>query len=154
MENTNKIKTVVIVVLSVLVVALAVYIVMKRNALTTGITGTPVALITGDTADFVSLDVTPGQKISGKGTILGSVKGGYFFEAQARIQLLDGNKKVLKTFPATATSEWMTSEAVSFSATIDTTGIAAGAGYIRIANDNPSGDTSKDKSIDIPVVFQ
>ena len=48
----------------------------------------------------------------------------------------------------------MTTDAVSFTGTVDLTGIRATQGYIRLGNENPSGDPSGDKYVDIPVVFQ
>ena len=68
--------------------------------------------------------------------------------------MLDENKNTLKTFPLTSTSDWMTTDAVSFTGTVDLTGIRATQGYIRLGNENPSGDPSGDKYVDIPVVFQ
>lgn len=107
----------------------------------------------GDTANLVSFSIAPGAKLSGEITATGSLKGAYFFEATARGMLLDAGKNTLKSFQVKATSDWMTVDPVTFSATFDTTGIS-GSGYIRLANDNAMGDPSNDKFIDIPVVFQ
>ena len=84
----------------------------------------------------------------------GSIKGGYFFEGQAQGLLLNINKNLIKRFPVTAVGDWMTSEPVSFTATFDATDAPSDFGYIRIANDNPSGDISKNKYVDIPVFFK
>ncbi len=147
MKNTT-IKIVFVVV----VVAILGFVIFKSNVhAPTEVT--PTAQITGDTADFVSLSVMPGATVSGQVTVVGSIKGAYFFEATARGALLDANKNVFKSFPLTATGEWMTSDPVAFTATFDTTGLT-GPGFIRLSNDNPSGDPARDKYIDIPVVFQ
>ena len=105
----------------------------------------------GDLLDF---SIVKNEPISGVVEASGILKGGYFFEGNARGMILDSNKNVLKTFPVTATADWMTADGVPFTMTVDATGISAGNGYIRIANDNPSGDPTKDKFIDIPVVFE
>jgi hypothetical protein len=114
----------------------------------------PSANIFGTTGDLVEFTIQKNAVISGVTQASGLLKGGYFFEGNARGMLLDGNKQVQKTFSITATGDWMTTDAVPFDMTIDASGMLPGSGYIRIANDNPSGDSSKDKYVDIPVVFQ
>ncbi len=108
----------------------------------------------GDVANLQELSIVPGETISGAQVITGVLTGAYFFEANARGALLDADKNVLREFPVTATTDWMTSGPVSFTLTADVTGLPAGEGYLRIANDNPSGDPALDKHMDIPVRFQ
>ncbi|MEI8130760.1 MAG: hypothetical protein WCG55_04640 [bacterium] len=110
--------------------------------------------VSGDVADLVSLSITPGATITDVATITGEIKGVYFFEGKAQGVLLDENKKILNSFSLDATSNWLTADAVSFTATVDTTSALAGPGYIRLKNDNPSGDPEKDKYIDVPIVIQ
>ncbi len=110
--------------------------------------------VSGDKENFVTASISANQVLSGVFTIGGAVKGGYFFEANARGMLLDEDQKVLKTFPISATSDWMTNGPVGFTATVDTTDIPKGPGYFRIAKDNPKGDASGDAHIDIPVIFK
>lgn len=105
-------------------------------------------------SELVSFSVAPHSNVSGVVTATGSIKGGYFFEGQAQGFLLNINKNEIKKFPVTAVGDWMTSEPVSFTATFDATGVPSDFGYIRIANDNPSGDISKNKYVDIPVFFK
>jgi hypothetical protein len=110
-------------------------------------------LMSGDVASLVSFSVVPNTKIVHGAQIIGSLKNSYFFEGNAVGKLLDKNKKVLKTFGITATSNWMTTGPVSFSFTYDTASGPVGPGYIRLQNDNPSGDPAKVKYVDIPVIF-
>ena len=110
--------------------------------------------ITGDTKNLVSFSLASGATITDIAHVSGEIKGVYFFEGKAQGFLLDENKKVLNTFPLEATSNWLTADGVSFTASIDTTSALPGAGYIRLKNDNPSGDPEKDKFIDIPIVIQ
>lgn len=105
---------------------------------------------TGDLLDF---SIPKNSVIAGEIEASGILKGDYFFEANARGMLLDANKNVLKTFPIMATSDWQTTDGVPFTMTIDATGVTPGPGFIRIQNDNPTGDVSKDKFIDVPVVI-
>lgn len=155
MNNQNKSGRVIAGILLVVVVAFLGYLFFKKPVVTPvggGVTDIPS--MSGDTADLVQVSLVPGATLSGTVTIAGSLKGGYFFEANARGMLLDASKTVLKTFPLTATSSWMTTDAVSFTGTVDVGGAPAGPGFVRIANDNPSGDPIHDTYIDIPVVFQ
>ena len=47
----------------------------------------------------------------------------------------------------------MTEDFVPFSVMLDA-GNYTGAAIIELKNDNPSGDTSKDKSVEIPIVIK
>lgn len=110
--------------------------------------------VLGDKEDLVYFSVEPGDTVSGVLNLSGSVKGGYFFEGNIGIALLDSNKNLLKQGHGTATTDWMTVEPVSFTSTIDSTGLN-GAGYILIQNDNPSsGEGGPVKKVLIPVIFQ
>ena len=110
--------------------------------------------ILGNKEDLVSFSVEPGDKVSGILNLSGSIKNAYFFEANIGISLLDENKNVLKEGYGTATTDWMTTEPVSFTTTIDATGLS-GKGYILIQNDDPSGgEGGPAKKIFIPVVFE
>ena len=112
--------------------------------------------IAGDVSDFVSFSIAPGAKLTSSSTVVtGSIKGGYFFEGNARGLLLNINKNKVSEFLLKATSEWMTDGPVSFTATMDSTNAPSGdLGFIRLLNDNPSGDMTRVKYIDIPISFQ
>ncbi len=154
--NSNKTT----IVLLIVIAGLIGFIAYRKHAAAPSVSnGTPAPVQTapsasGDTADLVSFSIAPGATVSGTKTVTGSIKGAYFFEAQARGMLLDSNKAVVNSFPISATTDWMTSDAVSFTGTFDTAGVPSGSGFIRIANDNASGDPAHDKFVDIPVVFQ
>jgi hypothetical protein len=109
--------------------------------------------IEGNAQDLVSFSVKPGDIVSGVFNFEGVVKGAYFFEGNIGINILDANKKVLKQGYAMSTTDWMTTEAVSFSGSIDLTGLPSGSGFIEIAKDNPSDMRELDKFIYIPVVI-
>ncbi len=143
-----------------IVAAFLVYAIVNRAPITDDGTGVitpppkPAPLITGDTANLVSFSIAPGQQVSGTMTATGTLTGAYFFEANIRVNILDANKVALKQSYGTATTDWMTSGPISFTTNLDFTGIPAGNGFVRLMNDNPSGDPANDKYIDIPVVFQ
>ena len=110
--------------------------------------------ILGNENDLVLLSIVPNAKLSGMTIITGEVKGGYFFERNILVNILDKDKKVLRNGYGTATTDWMTAEPVSFTSAVDFTGLTAGPAYLEIKNDNPSGDSTKDKSILIPIIIE
>ena len=114
----------------------------------------PVVEIQGNKNDLVSFSIKPGAKLFGVVSYTGAVKGGYFFEANILVNILDANKKILKMGNAMATTDWMTAEAVSFGGTLDFTNLPKGSGFIEIHNDNASGLPENDKSVLIPIVIE
>lgn len=110
--------------------------------------------ILGNKADLVSFSISASSKVSGIMNVTGSVKNGYFFEANIILNILDSNKNILQKGHANATSDWMTSEAVSFSGNIDFSNLPKGPAYIEIHNDNASDLPENDKSILIPIIIQ
>lgn len=109
--------------------------------------------ILGNKEDLVSFSILPNTKVHGILSYRGVIKGGYFFEANILINILDMNKKVLKSSNAVAKSDWMTIEPVSFEGNIDFTGLSKGPAYFEIHNDNPSDIRANDKSILIPIII-
>ena len=116
----------------------------------------PIANVSvlGNKNDLVSFSIPVGSIVTGVVQANGSVRGGYFFEGNIIVRILDSSKSVLRTTYGTATSAWMTIDPVTFNTTIDFTGLVAGPGYIELHNDNASGLPENDKSILIPVVIQ
>ncbi|MES2315812.1 MAG: Gmad2 immunoglobulin-like domain-containing protein [Patescibacteria group bacterium] len=110
--------------------------------------------IQGNKDDLVSFSIWPDAKVHGIVSYRGVIKGGYFFEANIGINVLDLNKKVLKNDHGTATGEWMTGAPESFEGNIDFSGLPKGPAYFEIHNDNASGLPEHDKSILIPIVIE
>ena len=113
--------------------------------------------ILGNTEDLVSFSIKPGQEIKGSFTEMeytGSIKGGYFFEGNILVNVLDANKHLLRTGHASAGSDWMNAGPVSFQGFLNLSGLPKGNAYIEIKNDNASGLSQNDKSIFIPIVIK
>ncbi len=110
--------------------------------------------ILGNKDDLISFSILPYAKVHGILSYRGAIKGGYFFEGNILINILDMNKKVLKISNAVAKTDWMTSEPVNFEGNIDFTPLPKGPVYFEIKNDNPSDDRSLDKSVLIPIVIE
>ncbi|MFA6273759.1 MAG: Gmad2 immunoglobulin-like domain-containing protein [Candidatus Paceibacterota bacterium] len=110
--------------------------------------------ILGNKEDLISFSIIPGQKVSGIQEVSGVIKGGYFFEGNILINILDANKNVLKSSNAVAQGDWMTAGPVNFEGNIDFTGLPIGPAYFEIHNDNPSDLRENDKSILIPIIVE
>ncbi len=108
----------------------------------------------GNTDDLISFSIRPGVAVHGVLSYRGVIKGGYFFEGNILINVLDVNKKPIKEAYAVATTDWMTAGPVSFEGNIDFTGLSSGPAYFEIHNDNASGLPEHDKSILVPIIIQ
>ena len=108
----------------------------------------------GNKDDLVSFSILPGSEVHGIMSYKGTIKGGYFFEGNILINILDTDKKVLKKSNAVAKTDWMTSGPVDFEGNIDFSGLAKGPAYLEIHNDNASGLSQNDKSVLVPIVIQ
>ena len=107
----------------------------------------------GNKDDLISFSILPDTKVHGILSYRGVIKGGYFFEGNILINILDINKKALKKSNAVAKTDWMTAGPVSFEGNIDFTGLSKGPAYFEIKNDNPSDLRENDKSILIPITI-
>jgi hypothetical protein len=154
----SKLKVIIITIIIIFVCIFGVNFIIQSNGGTVHLFSNSNSQINteilGNKEDLVSLSVKGGDKVSGVLTVIGSVKGGYFFEANILINILDSNKNVLKSSNGNATADWMTSDAVPFQGDIDFSGLPKGPAYIEIHNDNASGLSENDKSILIPIIIE
>ena len=146
-------KTTLFILLGIIVLAIIGFLVLRPRAKAPAVVA-PVPAASGDTADLVSLSVAPGASFDfgSTVTITGSIKGSYFFEGTARGSFDCPYAGITGQFPLTATSDWTTDGPVTFTARVSFPGGMGSAGCsMRLANDNPSGDSTHDKHIDIPI---
>ncbi len=113
-----------------------------------------IPVVLGNKDDLVSFSIMPGQKVTGIVKFAGSVKNSYFFEGNILVDVVDASANTVVKGNAKATTEWMTSGPVSFSGSLDFSGLQQGYYHIVIHNDNPSGLSKNYKSILVPVVIQ
>ena len=81
-------------------------------------------------------------------------RGGWFFEGEVTLQLLDNNRNTLAQGFATAQSEWMTQDFVAFEGRLtfeNKTG--ATDGILVLKNNNPSENRDLDEVMEIPIRF-
>jgi len=97
----------------------------------------------------------PGATLVSPAVVRGQARGGWFFEGEITLQLLDGERNVLARGFATAQANWMTNGFVPFEGTL-TFESRAGVteGVLVVKNNNPSDNRDLDEAIAIPVVFR
>jgi hypothetical protein len=98
----------------------------------------------------------PGSMISSPLLIRGKARGNWYFEASFPVELVDAVGTVLAVGHATAQGEWMTSEYVPFTATLNYTApvnVSGTKGFLILRKDNPSGEARFDNSLSIPVTI-
>jgi hypothetical protein len=153
----SKIVTIIILVVVLLVGGFFLYLGNHKISINQITTNEPKELnpeVLGNKDDLVSFSLKPNDYVNMETEITGTVKGGYFFEGNILVNILDANKKLLRSGHATAMGEWMTAEPVKFQGDIDFIGLSKGPAYIEIHNDNASGLPVNDKSILIPVIIK
>lgn len=94
-----------------------------------------------------------GQLVTSPLKITGEARGYWFFEANATVELLDGNLNQISETYTTAMGEWMTEDWVSFTGTITFEKPATENGFLVLHKANPSGLKEHAMSDTIPVKF-
>lgn len=118
------------------------------------VTGT-TATSTNPLADIIVVDAPiDGAAVTSPLTMSGKARGNWYFEASAPVALLDSNGAVIAQGFITANGDWMTADFVPFTGSLTFPDQPAGStGTLVLSNDNPSGDPTRQKTLDIPVTF-
>ena len=96
----------------------------------------------------------PREKISSPISIKGRARGTWFFEATFPIKLYGEAGELIAQSYATAQSEWMTTDFVSFEANLEFTIDKEQAGILVLEKDNPSGLPEHSNEIRVPVILK
>ncbi|OGG55984.1 hypothetical protein A3D71_03810 [Candidatus Kaiserbacteria bacterium RIFCSPHIGHO2_02_FULL_55_20] len=86
--------------------------------------------------------------------VSGSAPGPWYFEASFPIKIVDKDNNFIGQGIAQAQGEWMTTDLVTFTATVTLDGTYSGPATVVLLRDNPSGMPENDDSVSIPVVIQ
>lgn len=97
---------------------------------------------------------THNQTVSQTFTVSGKAPGAWYFEASFPIQVRDQNERVIGRAHGNAQGDWMTTDLVSFSATVNIEGNYQGLATLILLRDNPSGLPENDDSVSIPIRIQ
>lgn len=97
----------------------------------------------------------PGTRVSSPIVIKGTASGSWFYEGSFPVEVLDGNRAVIGKGIATSTFDWMTMGFIPFRASIVVKNkpLSGTAGSILLKRDNPSGDSTNDQAIEVPIIF-
>jgi hypothetical protein len=108
-------------------------------------------------ADLIRLNTPrPNQAITSPLVITGEARGNWFFEASFPVVLVDWDGRIIAQGIAQAKSDWMTTDFVSFEATLVFTvdeNVYSRRGALILRKDNPSGLPEHDDALEIPVMF-
>ncbi len=85
--------------------------------------------------------------------VAGSAPGNWFFEASFPVQVRDKDNSKIGQAIAQAQGDWMTTDLVTFTATI-TVSNYSGPATLVLLRDNPSGLPENDDALEIPIVIQ
>ena len=119
-------------------------------------TRAPAAIVSGDgTLTIATSSLQPGMAVASPLALEGTVTGGgWFFEATFPIEIVGADGTVLGATTARAGSDWASTGTVPWSATLTFAAPRGSSGYVLFKSDNPSGDPSKGKTFQVPVIFQ
>jgi hypothetical protein len=86
--------------------------------------------------------------------VSGKAPGNWYFEASFPIMVRDSNDNVIARTHGSAQGDWMTTDLVAFTATVNIDGDYKGPATLILLRDNPSGLPENDDSVSIPIVIQ
>ncbi len=157
MELKNKIKDLplFLVISAVLFLLLLVFIVFsnKESELQKEIDNASIEIL-GNKDDLIDFSIKPLDNMKGEIIATGAVSGGYFFEGNILVNILNKDKEILKSSYGTAKTDWMTSGPVGFDTFLNFEYLPKGLGYIELVKDDPSGgEGGPVKKILIPIII-
>lgn len=124
-------------------------------------TPTPSVAVTPITDNTIQIDSPlPGATISSPLIVRGRARGNWFFEASFPVQLTDWDGRIIASVPAQAKGDWMTTEFVSFEATLTFEKPAGpgpdqpNRGFLILRKDNPSGLPQYDDHREMMILFK
>lgn len=86
--------------------------------------------------------------------VFGQARGTWYFEASFPIEVVAQGGMQIAIGHAQAQGDWMTEAFVPFIASVVITKTYSGPAMLILRNDNPSGDSARDASVEIPIVIQ
>lgn len=106
-------------------------------------------------SDLIKIELPYPGAVTGKSfKIIGEARGNWYFEASFPIEVLDKNNKVLVTTYATAQSDWMTTDFVTYNVDIEIPESYSGPATIVLMKDNPSGLSENDALMSVPITIE
>lgn len=140
--------------LAVIILLLAVIIFIKSSFTKSDIIPDQTVQYVGNDKIHVFSPQTDNQIISPL-VIKGEARGNWYFEASFPVVLTNWDGVIIAQGIAQAEGDWMTTNFVPFTATLNFTKPSYGEnGFLILKKDNPSGLPQNDDSLEIPVRFK
>lgn len=97
---------------------------------------------------------TANTKVSSPLIITGTVPSGWMFEGSFPIKIVDSTRTLVAqgTAKEVTPGSWTSGKPVKFSVTLPFS-TTDNSGFLILYNDNPSGDSAKSKTFEVPVTF-
>lgn len=103
-------------------------------------------------SDMINITSPTSESVVGKEfSVIGEARGQFFFESNARIRILDKDGKIIFSGMVKASENSMTTEFVSFVATVKIPDSYVGKATIILLNDNPSGLEENESTVSFPI---
>ncbi len=150
-------KKILVAVFFVIAISLVAFLVVKENRKPTVIDGMNNA---ADKTNLIVLtNLSVNQKISNPLMIRGEARGYWFFEGILPVLIVDWDGKIIGQGTVQAKDEWMTTEFVPFSGTIEfdksqISGNYSDRGVIIFQRANMSDLPENDDALEFPITFE
>lgn len=119
-----------------------------------GQSGPKVTYRNADKNMIVIENVPAGVMVLPEFKVFGQARGTWYFEASFPVEVVSADGTRLVMVPAQAKGDWMTADFVPFEASVQITEAYSGPATLILHKDNPSGEPSRDASVEIPIVIQ
>ena len=158
--NWNLMKNIIIVIVGAIVVFLVLANMKPKE--TAPVVEEPVVVVPTETklTSLKGIEIfitTPleGEAITSPLVFKGRAPGNWFFEANAGLTLTDWDGLIIAEGYVMADGEWMTTDYVPFTGTLEFTKPAYGErGTIIFKKDNPSGEPQFDDAVEMTIKFK
>lgn len=145
------------IIILVLVLLVGYFLFFNNAKAPVGGLETPTESITYNnaSADMIEVELPfPGAVTGKEFSVIGKARGNWFFEASFPIDLLDKDGNILVQTYASAQSEWMTTDFVSFKGEVKAPIDYIGPATLVLKKDNPSDMHELDASISFPITVE
>lgn len=153
-QQKNNMKKIFFIIIGIIAIFLLVRFIIVRNSPPT-VTVVPKSEITyaNATPELIDVDAPiPGATLTSHTfSITGKAKGTWYFEGSFPVEVRDLKGALIANSIAKAEGEWMTTNAVPFTASVTIPQAYTGGVMVILKNDNPSGMPENDRSISFPV---
>ncbi len=143
-----------IITLVIVILVIIAFVFWKKPSVAPTIAPNPEVTQQNSISDLISVsEPRPNSNVRTTFNVTGQARGSWYFEASFPIILKDNKGNILVQTIAKAQGDWMTDNFVPFSSTVSITSAYTGPAILILKNDNPSGDPTKDKQIEIPITI-